>query len=56
MSMDEGFEAMRVPYGMAVHDSEEENAVLEVIRKHETIMGERVKQFEKEIAMLFSKE
>ena len=56
MSMDEGFEAMRVPYGMAVHDSEEENAVLEVIRKHETIMGERVKQFEKEIAMLFGKE
>ena len=56
MSMNEDFEAMRVPYGMAVHDSEEENAVLEVIKKHKTIMGERVKQFEKEIAMLFSKE
>jgi len=54
--MDKDFEAMRVPYGMAVHDSEEENAVLEVIRKHKTIMGERVKQFEKEIAMLFGKE
>ena len=56
MSMNEDFEAMRVPYGMAVHDSEEENAVLEVIKKHKTIMGERVKQFEKEIAMLFGKE
>ena len=33
MSMNEDFEAMRVPYGMAVHDSEEENAVLEVIKK-----------------------
>jgi len=54
--MNEDFEAMRVPYGMAVHDSEEENAVLEVIKKHKTIMGERVKQFEKEIAMLFGKE
>jgi len=56
MSMNEDFEAIRVPYGMAVHDSEEENAVLEVIKKHKTIMGERVKQFEKEIAMLFGKE
>ena len=54
--MDKDFEAIRVPYGMAVHDSEEENAVLEVIKKHKTIMGERVKQFEKEIAMLFGKE
>jgi CDP-6-deoxy-D-xylo-4-hexulose-3-dehydrase len=54
--MNEDFEAIRVPYGMAVHDSEEENAVLEVIKKHKTIMGERVKQFEKEIAMLFGKE
>jgi len=54
--MNEDFEAMRVPYGMAVHDSEEENAVLEVIKKHKTIMGERVNQFEKEIAMLFGKE
>ena len=24
----------RVPYGLAVHDHEEENAVLEVIRNH----------------------
>ena len=34
---------LRVPYGLAVHDHEEENAVLEVIRNHKTIMGEKVK-------------
>ena len=45
----------RVPYGLAVHDHEEENAVLEIIRNHKTIMGEKVKQFENEIAVLFGK-
>ena len=54
--MDEDFERMQVPYGLAVHDIEEENAVLEIIRKHKTILGEKVKQFEKEIATLFGKE
>ena len=34
---------LRVPYGLAVHDHEEENAVLEVIKNHKTIMGEKVK-------------
>ena len=46
----------RVPYGLPVHDHEEENAVLEIIRNHKTIMGEKVKQFEQEIATLFSKD
>ena len=36
--MDEDFEGMQVPYGLAVHDIEEENAVLEIIRKHKTIL------------------
>ena len=54
--MNEDFEGMQVPYGLAVHDIEEENAVLEIIRKHKTILGEKVKQFEKEIATLFGKE
>ena len=45
----------RVPYGLAVHDHEEENAVLEIIRNHKTIMGEKVQQFENEIAVLFGK-
>ena len=36
MSMDEDFEGMRVPYGLAVHDKEEEEAVLEIIRKRKT--------------------
>jgi len=54
--MGKDLEALRVPYGMAVHDEQEENAVLEIIRNHKTIMGEKVKQFEQEIATLFSKD
>ena len=45
----------RVPYGLAVHDEEEEKAVLEGIRNHETIKGVRVKEFEKKVASLFGK-
>ena len=45
----------RVPYGLAVHDEEEENAVLDVIKNRQTIMGKRVIEFEKKIASLFSK-
>ena len=37
--MGKDLEALRVPYGMAVHDEQEENAVLEIIRNHKTIMG-----------------
>ena len=44
--MEKTFEVDRVPYGLAVHDKEEEEAVLEVIRNHQTIMGEKVKEFE----------
>tara|TARA_B110001454_G_scaffold216592_1_gene240142 strand:+ start:442 stop:1647 length:1206 start_codon:yes stop_codon:yes gene_type:complete len=47
---------LRVPYGMAVHDDEEENAVLEIMKNHKTIMGDKVKQFENEISTLFGKE
>ena len=47
---------LRVPYGLAVHDHEEENAVLEVIKNHKTIMGEKVKKFENGIATLFGKQ
>ena len=46
----------RIPYGLAVHDEEEERAVSEVIRNHQTIMGDNVKQFEREIADKFGKE
>jgi len=56
MEMNKDFEEIRVPYGMAVHDSEEENAVLDVIRNHKTILGKNVKKFESEIAKLFGKE
>jgi len=53
--MNEDENELRVPYGMAVHDIEEENAVLEVIKNHRTIMGDKVKQFEKEVSTLFGK-
>ena len=56
MVMSKDFEEMQVPYGMAVHDVEEENAVLDVIRNHKTILGKNVKKFESEIAKLFGKE
>ena len=46
----------RIPYGLAVHDEEEERAVSEVIRNHQTIMGDNVKQFERGIADKFGKE
>jgi CDP-6-deoxy-D-xylo-4-hexulose-3-dehydrase len=45
----------RVPYGLAVHDHEEEKAVLEVLQNHKTIMGDKVKEFENKIAVLFGK-
>ena len=45
----------RIPYGLAVHGEEEENAVLEVIRNNQTIMGKRVKEFENKVAPLFGK-
>ena len=47
---------LRGPYGLAVHDHEEENAVLEVIKNHNTIMGEKVKKFENRISELFGKQ
>ncbi|MBS3082024.1 aminotransferase class I/II-fold pyridoxal phosphate-dependent enzyme [Candidatus Pacearchaeota archaeon] len=46
---------MRVSYAQAVHGIEEENAVLDVLRKNQSIMGHRVKQFEEEIATIFGK-
>ena len=54
--MTENSDIQRVPYGLAVHDHEEEEAVLEVIKNHKTIMGENVKKFEQEIAVLFGKQ
>lgn len=53
--MSDSNNSLRVPYGLAVHDEEEENAVLEVIRNHKTIMGDKTKEFEKNISKLFGK-
>jgi CDP-6-deoxy-D-xylo-4-hexulose-3-dehydrase len=46
---------LRVPYGLAVHGEEEEKAVLEVLRSHRTIMGDKTKEFEEKVAALFGK-
>ena len=54
--MTEYNDELRVPYGMAVHDTEEENAVLQIIKNKKTIMGDKVKQFENEVSTLFGKE
>ena len=54
--MKESINIDRVPYGLAVHGSEEEEAVLEVIKNHKTIMGDNVKLFEKKVSDLFGKE
>ena len=54
--MKESINIDRVPYGLAVHDSEEEEAVLEVIKNHKTIIGDNVKLFEKKVSGLFGKE
>jgi len=54
--MTEYNDELSVPYGMAVNDTKEENAVLEIIKNKKTIMGDKVKQFEKEVSTLFGKE
>lgn len=53
--MHEKSDVGRVPYGLAVHDHDEEQAVLEVLQNHKTIMGDKVKEFENKIAALFGK-
>ena len=53
--MEEENNTERIPYGLAVHDIEEEKAVLDVIRNHKTIMGQKVKQFESSVAQIFGK-
>lgn len=45
----------RIPYALAVHGQEEFDAVADVLNRHKTIMGEKVKQFEERIAKLFAK-
>lgn len=45
----------RVTYSLAVHGAEEFKAVADVLNRHETIMGKRVKRFEETIAALFAK-
>ncbi len=48
-------EALRVPYAWAVYGQEEENAVLNVLRSHNTGAGSNVKEFENKVSNLFGK-
>ena len=45
----------RIPYGLAVHGQEEEEAVLDVLRNHKTLMGKKTEEFERNVAALFGK-
>lgn len=45
----------KVPYALATHDKEEEEAVLDVLRNHKTIIGDKTKEFETKVATLFGK-
>lgn len=46
---------LRVPYALAVHGKEEEDAVLALLRQRKTILGESTRQFELKVAQLFGK-
>jgi len=45
----------RIPYGLAVHGQEEEEAVLDVLRNHKTLMGKKTQEFERNVSALFGK-
>ena len=45
----------RIPYGLAVHGQEEEEAVLDVLRNHKTLMGKKTEEFERNVSALFGK-
>lgn len=46
---------LRVPYALAVHGKEEENAVLNVLKNHKTQGGDNIRQFESSVSALFGK-
>ena len=46
---------IRVPYALSVYDKKEENAVLETLRQHKSILGEKTAEFESKISVLFGK-
>ncbi len=46
---------LRVSYAQAVHGSEEEKKVVNVLKTHQTILGKETERFEKSIARLYSK-
>ncbi len=53
---DRKIDNLRVPYALAVHGKEEEEAVVRVLRNHKTILGEYTKEFESKVANIFGKE
>ncbi len=46
---------LRVPYALAVHRKEEENAVLNVLKNYKTQGGNNIRQFESNVSVLFGK-
>jgi CDP-6-deoxy-D-xylo-4-hexulose-3-dehydrase len=46
---------LRVPYALAVHGREEEEAVVNILRNNKTIIGNYTKEFEQKVSKLFGK-
>lgn len=46
---------LRVTYAQAVHGKEEEQKIIQVLRKHRTILGNETKEFEKRVTKKFGK-
>src|SRR3989344_324183 len=46
---------LRVPYALSVHGKEEEDAVIDLLKNHKTILGEKTNEFESKVASLFGK-
>lgn len=49
------FSKIRVPYGQAVHDDREKEAIISVLDEHRTIIGKETERFEKRVSKLFGK-
>ncbi len=46
---------LRVPYALSVYDNKEENAVLNTLKQHKSILGEKTSRFESDVSKLFGK-
>lgn len=46
---------LRVPYALSVYDEKEENAVLNTLKQHKSILGKKTMKFESYVSKLFGK-